>query len=156
MEADMSVAAITGSAGTQLINVQRNYQQVRSEFKQLGQDLQAGNLAAAQGDFVTLSQAMNSSLSGNSTAGKAMSALGQALQAGDLTGAKQAWAALRSATVGPCAVPHHAHVPPMQSQFAQALRQLGQALQSGDLTTAKTAFAAAQQSWQQYSGSSAV
>jgi hypothetical protein len=62
----MSVAGIASAGLSQLANIQRNYQQVRSEFKQLGQDLQAGNLTQAQTDFVTLSQSAASQFSGNS------------------------------------------------------------------------------------------
>ena len=57
----MSVAGIASTAFAQLANVQRNYQKVQGEFKQLGQDLQAGNLTQAQTDFVTLSASLASS-----------------------------------------------------------------------------------------------
>ncbi len=35
-------------------SVQNNMQQFQQEFQQLGQDLQSGNLSAAQSDFTTL------------------------------------------------------------------------------------------------------
>jgi hypothetical protein len=37
-------------------SIQCNMQQFKQEFQQLGQDLHAGNLSAAQADFVTLQQ----------------------------------------------------------------------------------------------------
>jgi hypothetical protein len=148
----MSGAGIASAGLSQLANIQRNYQQVRSEFKQLGQDLQAGNLTQAQTDFVTLSQSAASQFSGNSPVAKTLNTLGQALQSGNLSGAQQAFASLPSHIVGPCAVPHSAHpgsASAQQSAFSQALSQMGQALQSGNLTVAQQAFSAMQQSWQQ-------
>jgi hypothetical protein len=50
------IAAIAGGS-SQLCALQNQYLQVRNQFKQLGQDLQAGNLGKSQSDFVTLSQA---------------------------------------------------------------------------------------------------
>jgi hypothetical protein len=152
MEANMSVAGIASAGLTQLASIHRNYQQVQGEFKQLGQDLQAGNLTGAQTDFVTLSQSVSTQLAGNSPAAKALNSLGQALQSGNLTAAQQAFASLPPHMVGACAVPHHAHAgaaSAQQSAFSQALNQVGQALQSGNLTAAQQAFSAMQQSWQQ-------
>lgn len=37
---------------------QNNFQQIQKEFQQLGQDLQSGNLTAAQSDFVTLTKSV--------------------------------------------------------------------------------------------------
>jgi|HubBroStandDraft_6_1064221.scaffolds.fasta_scaffold86157_4 hypothetical protein len=37
-------------------SIQINMQQFKQEFQQFGQDLQAGNLSAAQAEFVTLQQ----------------------------------------------------------------------------------------------------
>jgi hypothetical protein len=149
----MSVAGIASAGLSQLASLQRNYAQVRSEFKQLGQDLQGGNLTQAQTDFVTLSQsAAASQFSGNGAVAKTLNSLGQALQSGNLSAAQQAFASLPSHIVGPSAVSHSAHVGSASAQqcsFSQALTQMGQALQSGNLTVAQQAFSAMQQSWQQ-------
>jgi hypothetical protein len=82
------------------------YQQQRqADLTQLGQDLQAGNLNAAQQDFNTLTALGQGGPNKN---GQAFSradreqdfqAIGQALQSGDLTGAQSAFANL-SATFG--------------------------------------------------------
>jgi outer membrane protein assembly factor BamD (BamD/ComL family) len=75
------------------------FQQIKTEFQQLGQDLQSGNLTQAQSDFTTLSQnlssasqagatAANPAAAGNSIA-QAFSQLGQDLQSGNLQGAQQ-------------------------------------------------------------------
>jgi hypothetical protein len=148
----MSVAGIASAGLSQLASLQRNYQQVRSEFKQLGQGLQAGNLASAQADFVTLSQSAASQFSGNSPVTKALNSLGQALQSGNLPAAQQVFASLPSHIVAPCAVNYSAHggsASAQQNTFSQAVGQLGQALQAGNLTMAQQAFSAMQQSWQQ-------
>ncbi|MGC2108627.1 MAG: DUF4175 family protein [Candidatus Korobacteraceae bacterium] len=144
----MSVAGIVTTGLSQLASVQRNYQQVRGEFKQLGQDLQAGNLTQAQTDFVTLSQSMATQLSSNSPVSKALASLGQALQSGNLSAAQQAFANMPPGIVGPNAVHHSGHHGGNAS-FSDALNQLGQALQSGNLSAAQQAFSAMQQMWQQ-------
>ena len=145
----MSVAGIATTGMSQLANVQRNYQQVRKEFSQLGQDLQAGNLTQAQTDFVTLSQSMATQLSSNSPIAKVINSLGQALQSGNLSAAQQAFANLPPSMVGPTAGHHHGHHGSGQGSFVNALDQLGQALQSGNLSAAQQAFSAMQQLWQQ-------
>jgi hypothetical protein len=149
----MSVAGIASAGLSQLSSLQRNYAQVRSEFKQLGQNLQAGSLSQAQTDFVTLSQsAAASQFSGNGAVAKTLNSLGQALQSGNLSAAQQAFASLPSHIVGPSAISHSAHAESAsapQGSFSQALSQMGQALQTGNLTMAQRAFSAMQQSWQQ-------
>lgn len=145
----MAINAIAGG-GSQLAGIQGQYQQIRSEFKQLGQDLQSGSLTKAQTDFVTLSQSVVSRFSGTNPVAQALSRVGQALQSGNLSAARQAFSPI--STVGPY-VRGHSHVPPMTGKLSQSLDQLNQALQSGNLTTAQQAFATVQQLWQQMSGS---
>jgi len=145
----MSVAAIGSSALSQLMNIQHNYQKVRGEFQQLGQDLQGSNLAQAQTDFVTLSQTAASQFGSNSPVSKTLNTIGQALQSGNLTAAQQAFSSLPPGLTGSSAGSHHAHAGRMQNSFEQSLNQLGQALQSGNMSGAQQAFAALQQNWQQ-------
>jgi soluble cytochrome b562 len=147
----MSITAIAGSS-SQLAGLQGQYQQIRSQFKQLGQDLQGGSLTKAQTDFVTLSQSVASRFSGTNPVAQTLSQIGQALQSGNLSAAQQAFSPISS--VEPYVRAHHSHVPPMADKLSQSIDQLGQALQSGNLTTAQQAFAAVQQLWQQMPGSS--
>jgi soluble cytochrome b562 len=163
MEVNMSVAGIASTGISQLFNVQRNFQQVQSEFKQLGQDLQAGNLTQAQTDFVTLSQSFASApQTSTSSVSQALNSLGQALQSGNLAAAQQAFANLPPNMVGPSAVSHHSHAHgafssgQQNNSFSQALSQLGQALQSGNLSAAQQAFSAMQQTWQQFGQNSGL
>jgi len=153
----MSVAGIAGTAISQLFNVQRNFQQVQSEFKQLGQDLHAGNLTQAQTDFVTLSQSLASApQTSTSSVSQTLATLGQALQMGNLNAAQQAFANLPPNMVGPSAVSHHSHahrasrLEQQSNSLSQAVTQLGQALKSGNLSAAQQAFSAMQQTWQQF------
>lgn len=72
---------------------------MQSEFQQLGQDLQAGNLTQAQQDYATLSQnfpnAQTGTMTGTATANgsnliaQAFTALAQDLQNGNISGAQQ-------------------------------------------------------------------
>ncbi|HLI62610.1 MAG TPA: hypothetical protein VKV05_04365 [Terriglobales bacterium] len=151
----MSIAGIGSTNVTQLSNIQRNYQQVQSEFKQLGQDLQTGNLTQAQTDFVTLSQSVGTQFGSNSPIAKTLETIGQALQSGNLSSAQQAFNSLSpTATGAKTATHHHHHVGNAQNSFEQLWNQLGQALQSGNLSAAQQAFSAVQQMWQQGSANS--
>jgi soluble cytochrome b562 len=125
----MSVTGITSINSAQLANFQSNFQKVQSEFKQLGQDLQSGNLTQAQADFVTLSQSLASPP--NFVGPNAVTQSPQA----------------QSASNSHHSSHHRVHL-------HQALSQLGQALQAGNLSAAQQAFATMQQIWQQF-GSSA-
>jgi hypothetical protein len=142
LEVYMSIAGIASTAFAQLANVQHNYQKVQSEFKQLGQDLQAGNLTQAQTDFVSLSQ----SLATNQQTGAVTSAGTSPTTPPTSVGPN---AVNQPGQANSAAASHH------RIHFRQALSQLGQALQAGNLSVAQQAFATMEQIWQQF-GSSAV
>ena len=144
----MTVGAIGCSASSQLANIQRNYQSVRGEFQNLGQDLQSGNLSRAQTDFVTLSATVSAQYGANSAVSKTLNSVGQALQSGDLSTAQQAFATLPAGLTGHSGGGHAGHHG-TENPFSQGLNLLGQALQSGNLTAAQQAFAALQPNWQQ-------
>jgi hypothetical protein len=136
----MSITGIASTAFTHLANVQRNYQRVQGEFKQLGQDLQAGNLTQAQADFVTLSQ----SLASNQQTG-AVSSSGSS-PASPPTFVPPNAVSQPGQTSSATASHHRIH-------FRQALSQLGQALQAGNLAAAQQAFATMESIWQQFGSS---
>ena len=169
----MSVTGISSSGfsdyGEQ--SVQKN--QVAQEFQQLGQDLQAGNLSAAQSDFTTLQQlvaqagsaaassASNSSSQSGNPIAQAFSQLASDLKSGNLTAAQQDFAQIQKDFQNLAAqnqasgdngveLPHHHHRGGLNS-VSQLFEQLGQSLQSGDLTSAQSTFAALQQDLQQFS-----
>jgi hypothetical protein len=77
------------------------FQERRADMKQLGQDLQSGNLSAAEQDFTTLQSLAQSSPFGGdafkvSGRQQDFAAIGAALQSGDLSAAQQAFAQLQS------------------------------------------------------------
>lgn len=98
----MSTAAISTPLITQETPLQSYLAQRTSDLQQLRQDLQSGNLAAAQTDFSNIQTLAQSSpfANGNAFAVNArqqeFNAIGQALQAGDLAGAQQAFSQLRN------------------------------------------------------------
>jgi outer membrane protein assembly factor BamD (BamD/ComL family) len=166
--------SITGVASSTLLtqiyatqNTQNNqspFQQIQTDFQQLGQDLQAGNLTGAQQDFATLQQALPSgqSQSQQNTASpitQAFTALSQALQSGNLQDAQTAFTTLQGdiqQQQGSGQVRHHHHHGGNSSQtnpVATAFGALSQALQSGNLSGAQTTFATLQQDLtQQFAG----
>jgi len=96
-----------------------DFQQIKTEFQQLGQDLQSGSLQAAQQDYANLQQDLQQSISqqigghlqhrhtessqSSSTPSQqanpiaqAFSTLAQDLQAGNLSGAQSAFATLQN------------------------------------------------------------
>src|ERR1700758_5068832 len=91
--------SLSGISSSNLVNyenqsVQNKVQQFKQEFQQLGQDLQSGNLSAAQTDFTTLQQIGSNSTATSPTASsnplaQAFNQLGQDLQSGNLSAAQQ-------------------------------------------------------------------
>src|SRR5271169_159009 len=174
----MSISGIANTALSSLLTAtqsaqsgsgQGKFQQVQSEFQQLGQDLQAGNLTQAQQDFATLSQNFPNAQSGTTTSAtasggnpiaQAFTALAQDLQNGNISGAQQDYATIQQdfqqQQQGSSAVHHHRHHHgggggQQESQVSQALNSLSTALQAGNLSSAQTAFAALQQDLEQFS-----
>lgn len=150
-------------------NSQSSLQQIRQSFQQLGQDLQSGNLSAAQSDFAILlklvpqlaSTASSTSASqSNDPIAQAFTQLAKDLQSGNLSAAQQDFAtiqqdfknqATQSQTQTTTQAPHghHHHHGGGSSEISQLLDQLGTALQSGNLSSAQSAFTALQQQFQQ-------
>ncbi len=151
-------------------SVQNKAQQLQQEFQQLGQDLQSGDLSAAQTDFTTLQQigSNSSSTSSSSTSSTASSnplaqafnQLGQDLQSGNLSAAQQDFTNIQqnlqsqaSQTQGHH---HHHHGGGGDSQsnsISQLFQQLGQALQSGSLSSAQQIYSTMQQDFAQLGAS---
>src|SRR5216683_238127 len=153
------------------------FQQIKTEFQQLGQDLQSGNLAKAQSDFASLSQdltgagqrstASTNSAAGTSTVAQAFTQLGQDLRSGNLQGAQQDFTRLQhdlqqisSPQVEGHHHHHHHHTESSESSsssqhanpIVQAFSTLAQDLQAGNLSGAQSAFAALQNDLQQIGG----
>ncbi len=160
----MSVAGISSSNLFDINDSRESVQsQMRQEFAQLGQDLQSGNLSAAQSDFATLTQlgpqstsiSSSSSAAGTSPMAQAFAQLAKDLQSGNLSAAQQDFAAIQQvqANAVQSGGHHHHHrgggEGGGQNGISSLFTQLGQALQSGDLSTAQQVFSTLQQDFQQ-------
>jgi hypothetical protein len=159
-----SILSILSGSQTQ----QTPFQHTRSEFQQLGQDLQAGNLAQAQQDFAKLSQDLPAAnqISANPVA-QAITQLGKDLQSGNLNAAQQDFTTIREDSqqqlnVSPVQI-HHRRYHLMKSQqdlssaqqnnsIAQDFSKLAQSLQAGNLQSAQQAFSTLQSDLQQIGG----
>src|ERR1700722_10210253 len=162
-------------------NSQSTFQQIKSEFQQLGQDLQTGNVTAAQSDFTTLSKSLSTLIptpaatttAANPSASPLASAfaqLGQDLQSGNLQAAQQDYTTVQQDAQQQSASQqvsghhgHHGHhTEKSQSSSSsssqqtnpinQAFGALAQDLQAGNLSGAQSAFAALQNDLQQIGG----
>ena len=157
----MSVSGISSSNLFANQTIQNQVQQFQKEFQKLGQDLQSGNLSAAQSDFVTLQQlgpqsSSTSSAQSNSPIAQAFNQLAQDLKSGNLSGAQQDFAQIQQAFQNQASQPqghhHHHHGGGGEgggNAISQLFDQLGQALQSGNLSSAQTAYNSLVQEFQQ-------
>ncbi|HEX3354257.1 MAG TPA: hypothetical protein VHS34_15660 [Terriglobales bacterium] len=160
----MSVAGILSSSLVSLFNdnqtIQSKKQTFQQEFQQLGQDLQSGNLSAAQTDFASLQQLgpqATASAQSSSPIGQAFNQLSQDLQSGNVAGAQQDYATIQQDFQKQAAQGHHHHHGGgggNNNAISQLLEQLGQALQSGNLANAQQAYGTLQQDFQQYAQNS--
>ncbi len=171
----MLVAGISNVGG--LVNgntqtTQSRMQQFRQVFQQLGQDLQSGNLPAAQSDILTLRQPVLPAASTKASSGKDriahdFSQLSKDLQSGNIAAAQKDYAAVQRDFQNR-ATHHHPHHSGgatngiskvlgglgKATQFvanlgSHLLGPLGVALQSGNLTAAQQSYGAVQQVLQQ-------
>jgi len=163
----MSVSGISSSNLFDLlesVSAQTQKQQLQQEIQQLGKDLSAGNLSAAQSDFATLQKdapatATATSSQSNNPIAQAFQKLAQDLQAGNLSGAQQDFATIQQ-DVQAQGGGHHHHghgqnsSAAQQNSLAQLFSELGQALQSGNLSAAQQAYTTLQQDFQQSVSSS--
>jgi outer membrane protein assembly factor BamD (BamD/ComL family) len=147
---------------------------IAQEFQQLGKDLQAGNLTAAQADFATLQQDFSQGSTASSTQSAspiaaAFNQLSQDLQSGNLTAAQQDFTTIQqdfqaqAAQAGQGAETHHHHhhgddsgsgsKSEGSSGIGKLLTELGTELQAGNLTSAQATYASLEQDFQQFSQS---
>jgi outer membrane protein assembly factor BamD (BamD/ComL family) len=156
----MSVSGISSSNLFELLDsggVQSQKQQLQQEIQQLGKDLSAGNLSAAQADFATLQKdapaASAASAASNNPIAQAFQQLAKDLQAGNLSGAQQDFSTIQQDIQSQGGGHHHhAHAQEasgaQQNPIAELFNELGQALQSGNLSAAQQAYSTLQQDFQ--------
>ena len=94
----MTVSGVSTTDNVYSSDLQNAFKQRMSDFKQLGDSLQSGDLAGAQQAFATLQQDAQTTgrpSGADSQADAAMQKLQDSLNSGDLSGARQAFAALK-------------------------------------------------------------
>jgi outer membrane protein assembly factor BamD (BamD/ComL family) len=156
----MSLSGVSASSSlTQSVQAwQAKAQKVQSEFQQLGQDLQAGNLTQAQSDFSILNQNISTPMQTNSSISQAFGALGSALQSGNLAAAQKAYTTLEQDVQQAGQSHSHLHARPAAdtnnststNPLSQLLATLGSSLQSGNSSTAQSAYSALSQAFQHF------
>ncbi len=172
----MSIAGLFASgllASQRLQPAQSQLQKFQQQFKQLGNDLSTGNLAAAQSDFSAL-QTANPQLttsanaqSGTNGVGAAFNQLANDLQSGNLGGAQQDFSSIQNSLTQQTnsTLTGHRHLGLAQelqeltnssSPTGQAFSQLGQALQAGNLQNAQKAYTSLQQDFLALQSASAI
>jgi hypothetical protein len=161
----MVVAGILGSSFVNYAaqSVRSRMQPARKDFQQLGQDLQSGNLSAAQSDLAAMQkfgQQSNSSSStqSNSFVSKDFQQLSRDLQSGNTAAAQQDYSKIQQDFQSQAPHTHrHGHhggsangTSSGDSQIMQLLNQLGQSLQSGDASSAQQAYSTLLHDFQQF------
>ena len=119
----MSISGIASSLFNYVQNVQTQRQQFHNEFKQLGQDLQSGNITAAQSDFEALEQLrpLSTSASEGSPASQTLNQLSQDLKSGNLSGAQQDYQTLQHDLL--IAHARHHHLGSVNGEISQLFAQ---------------------------------
>jgi hypothetical protein len=167
----MSVSGILSGSflQNQPASVSSPYQQ---DMQKLSQDLQSGNLSAAQSDFATLQKAFlqstttsapTSTTSTSNPVAKAVNQLASDLQSGNLSAAQKDFSSVQQdlqsqGTPQTAHFHHRAHLgggggntdSSTQSPLLQELNQVGQSLSSSNLSGAQQAYATLQQELQQF------
>lgn len=162
----MSISGILSNANNpyQLASSSNSYQQ---QMQQLSQDLQSGNLTAAQSDFATLQQAFSApstttstpSTSTSSSVAQAFNQLGSDLKSGNLQAAQKDFSSVQQdiQTNASIAFNHFRHsghfsgsASSSQNSLFQSLGQIGQNSSATSLPAAQQSYAALQQQFQQF------
>jgi len=108
----MLLSAISaGSAVNQANNLLNRNQKQRTEFQQLTQALQSGNLTTAQQAFSALTNSAKSSGIQGVRLTQDLNALGSALQSGNLSGARNAYSAVQQNLQTSSSMAAHHHRP---------------------------------------------
>jgi HPt (histidine-containing phosphotransfer) domain-containing protein len=131
----MSIAAISSNTQTQATLLQALLQESRAQFQKLAQDLQSGNLTAAQQDVAQLASNSNSSPSAlpvNSSSGpvlppsatlkinQELNTLGSDLKSGNISAAQQAYATLQQDLQASLSTPQGSSAPSSQCRGEQS------------------------------------
>jgi len=157
----MSVSGICSSSFANYgNNVVSRKQEFRQEFQQLGQDLQSGNLTAAQSDFSQLQQLApdgSHRTQSNNNISTDFNQLATDLQSGNISAAQQDYSKVQQDFSSNAAQRHHHHHHDSgggSGEIGQLFNLLGSALQAGDLSTAQQAYSYLQTDLPQFQNAS--
>jgi len=120
---------------SQNLTVQKSPERFQQEFQQLGQDLQSGNLSAAQSDLATMQQDFQaravqhhhhhagSTDSSASAISQLLNELGSALKSGNLSSAQQEYSSLQQdlAQFAGAGAASRERMPPVAFRFARSV-----------------------------------
>ena len=152
----MSIAGISSNFLLNSLSPrQTSLQQFKDEFQQLGQDLQAGNLKAAQDDYAQLQKIQEQKNSSSSLSSASVSVsqlfaqLGKDLASNNVSSAQDDFNDIMKAiqSNGSRAHHHHHHGGASSTQTSAVqtdLNSLGAALTSGNISAAQAAYASVQ------------
>jgi len=136
---------------------QSKAQHFQQEFQQLGKDLEAGNLSAAQSDFTALQQLQPGSSAASSTQSsnpitQDLNQLAKDLQSGNTSAAQQDFSQLQQDLQGTTIHHHHHHHGGSDegNTVNNLFNQLEQSLQSGNVSAAQQAYTTLQQDLTQF------
>jgi hypothetical protein len=163
----MSVAGILSSSLVSLLGgnqtIRSKPQTFQQEFQQLGQDLQSGNVSAAQSDLASLQKlgplaSSTSSAQTTTPIAHSFNQLSNDLQSGNIAGVQQDYATIQRDLQNRAAHTHHHHPGGGGGAYgiSQLLEQLGQSLQAGNLSSARQAYNTLQQDFQQFGQNSGL
>ena len=153
----MSVSGISSNSLFNFVaeGLQSKRHAFRSEFEQLGKDLQSGDLVAAQKDFAALQQLQADQTGSTPDASvdplqAALKKLAQDLQTQDTNAVQKDYANVLHVYQNHASPVHrhHAHSSGESDAIRQSITELGQALRAGDLRAAQQAYSALQQEFQ--------
>jgi len=148
----MSVAGIASSLFGYAAQNTNQIHQFRQDFQQLGQDIQSGNISAAQTDVAELEKLRPASNDSSSPITQAFNQLSSDLQSGNVSAAQQDYANIQQSFQNRAAhMRHHHHGSGgSNNTIDQLLQQLNQDVQSGNTSAAQQAYATIQQDLQQF------
>lgn len=149
----MSVAGIASSLfdyASQSINSNHHKTQFQQDFQQLGQDIQSGNLTAAQSDLAALEKLRPASSDNSSPITQAFNQLSTDLQSGNTSAAQQDYSSIQQAFQNRAAHMRHHHGGGGENTIDQLLQQLSQEVQTGSSSQAQQTYATIQQDLQQF------
>ena len=126
--------SVSGISSSNLFDyVTQSVQNRRQQFQQLGQDLQSGNLSAAQEDFAAVQQLVPQSRStpsaqSSNPIAQAFNQLAQDLQSGNLSAAQQDFSTIQKDVQNQAGQMHNHHYHPVRGSASSGTSAIDRSL----------------------------